>query len=370
MRVLVIDDEWEPSLAGLTVEVARPGDDDFTTKLELAEGYNTLLVDQNLELDVTLSMKAFDGASLIGHFRSWSRNRGTGLPPLVITTSDAEAFKLEVPAVGPSIPVDGSFVGREHRLAPSLDVEWLLDKSDPRLSEKVASLASAWFELLRAHGHLEELPILLGLPVRGDGDDPHWSRLAHTTVSEATIQFGLPGVDSHIATQNTVRWLLHRTLAFPGILVSDAHAAWALGVTRDSLECFPSTSRPGLLVECAYSGLLSELFSRRWWLAGLDFLNWEIDRRMDDDGAGRDARQRYLDDLLPGSGLINHQTVGTVIAWTADLLEGDLVDTEQAVQLRPPGWPADALPPWAARTEVARDEVLRSMVAGTERAHV
>ena len=366
MRALVVDDEWEPSFARLTVEVVRPDDEDFATKLESADGFDILLVDQNLELDVTLSMRAFDGASLVGHFRSWSRTRGTGLPPLVITTSDAEAFKSEVPTVGPSIPVGGTFVGREHRLAPSLDVEWLLDKTDARLPEKVESLSRAWSSLLGAHGSINALPILLGLPFRDDKDSPHWSRLAHAAVLEVTLQFGLAGVDNRIATQSMLRWLLHRTLAFPGILVSDAYAAWALGVTRDSLEQFSSASKCEVLAECVYSGLLSELFPRRWWLAGIDSLNWEIDRRMEENATQPGARQQFLSDFLPGSALVDHQTAGTVIAWTVDLMEGDLIDTEQAVQLRPPGWPADAIFPWASKTEVARDELLRSMVPGME----
>lgn len=366
LQVLIVDDDWTAILEGIKHDVVHPTDEDFSSKLERVGSYDTLLIDQNLELPMAISLAASDGASLVGHFRSWSRSQQIGLPPLVITTSDADAFSQEIPAVGPPTPVNGSFVGREHRLAPSLDVEWLLRKNDPNLSEKVVNMSEAWSSLLAGHGRSDTLPALLGLTVGAGTEPPGWQALARRAITEATLTFQLAGVDYRVAAQGTMRWLLHRALAYPGMLVSDTHAAWALNVTKDSLAAYHAKDTAGGLAECVYTGILSAFFPRRWWLAGLDLLNWEIDRRMGVDGIDRASRQKHLDGLLPGSGLVDHQTSGTVVAWSSDLVECDAIHTDDAVQLRPPGWPADAIFPWAARSEAAIDPVLRSMVQGLE----
>ena len=366
LRVLIVDDDWTATLVGIEREVVHPTEDDFSSKLECVGSYDTLLIDQNLELPMEISLEASDGASLVGHFRSWSRSKQIGLPPLVITTSDADAFSQEIPAVGPPTPINGSFIGREHRLAPSLDVEWLLQKSDQNLSEKVVSISEAWSSLLESHGRPNALPTLLGLTVDAGGEPPSWHALARRAITEATLTFQLAGVNERVAAQSTMRWLLHRALAYPGMLVSDTHAAWALNVTRDSFAAYAAKGNAGRLAGCAYTGILSNLFPRRWWLAGLDLLGWEIDHLMGIDGVDRAARQQYLHEMLPESGLVDHQTSGTVIAWSADLVEGDAIHTDDAVQLRPPGWPADAIFPWAARSDAATDPVLRSMVPGSE----
>ena len=366
LRVLIVDDDWTPSLDGVETEVVHPVDEDFTTKLEHVGDYQVLLIDQNLELPMEISLSATDGASLVGHFRSWSRSREIGLPPLVITTSDGEAFKSESPVVGPPTPIAGSFVGREHRLAPSLDVEWLLQKSDPLLSEKVESIAEAWSGLLSVQGDPDRLFALLGFRAASQGDIPAWQPLARRAVTEATLPFQRKDVNAWVAAQSTVRWLLHRALPFPGILVSDVHAAWALNVTRDSLEKYAASDTKDALAACIYRGALADLFSRRWWLSGLDLLGWNLDQQMGAEGAERSARQDYLDRLLPKAGLLDSRVPTSVVSWSADLVEGDVINVDDAVQLRPPGWPSEAIAPWAAKSEVVNDPVLRSMVIGSE----
>ena len=370
LRVLIVDDEWTPTLNGVTSDVVHPTDADFSERMKLVGTYDALLIDQNLNLQMDISLSATDGASLVGHFRSWSRSGEEGLPPLVITTSDTEAFRLEIPAVGPAVPIAGSFIGREHRLAPSLDVEWLLQKSDLRLSEKVVSISEAWSSLLRCHGKPDALPALLGLTSETTGQPPGWRALARRAVTEATLPFQLTELDDRVAARSTLRWLLHRALAYPGVLVSDIHAAWALNVTQESLAAFAATAASGRLGECVYTGILSSLFPRRWWLTALDLLSWEIDRLMGIDGADRTVRQQYLDQILPGVGLVDHQTSSTVITWSADLIEGGAIHIDDAVQLRPPGWPVDAISPWASRSDAANDPVLGSMVPGLEDADV
>lgn len=365
-RILVVDDDWEPGLEGLKVTVTRPEDDDFVNVLGRAQEYDALLIDQNLNEPGALSMKASDGASLVGHFRSWARSKGVGMPPLVITTSEVEAFASEVPMVGPAIPLQGSFVDREHRLAPSLDVEWLLEKKDLQLSKKVVSIANAWARVRTHTGSPDVLRDILGIPTFIAGL-PNWSATVEMALAEINLSFQLPDFDRRIADQSMMRWLLHKVLPYPGILVSDVHASWILGVTRTSLGNFlPDRGEADPLFACMYRGPLVDLFPRRWWASGLDAINWNVDRRMTAQNAGRDDRQSFLNEISPGSGLVDRKTEGTVVTWTADLIESDIVDVDDAVQIRPPGWPIDAFGLWASKAEVMNDQVLRSMIVDTQ----
>lgn len=50
----------------------------------------------------------------------------------------------------------------------------------------------------------------------------------------------------------------------------------------------------------------------------------------------------------------------------ADLEEVGLTALENAIQIRPPGWPSQAVDPWMLREEVAKDPVAKTMVEPTE----
>ena len=119
-RILLINDEASPALLPSDSEplLLRPDEPDFGLKFEAFLGRaDLILIDHVLELPAELSLTASDGASLVGVFRSWARQQTARLPPLAIYTSHYEAFAKELPAVGPPVPIGGSFIGREARLA-------------------------------------------------------------------------------------------------------------------------------------------------------------------------------------------------------------------------------------------------------------
>src|SRR5262249_5887676 len=99
----------------------------------------------------TLSIETKDGAGFVSHLRSWARRNEIGLPPIVIFTNKSEAFANELPAVGAALPV-GDFRGREHRIGPALDVEWLLFKNDNGVSSKIAALTDGYVLIRRLVG--------------------------------------------------------------------------------------------------------------------------------------------------------------------------------------------------------------------------
>lgn len=109
-----------------------PEDGDLSEKLlARLNDASLILLDQKFNTkSAPLSLTAPDGASFVSHLRSWSRSTGKFLPPIVLFTNENEAFAREIPAIGAALPLNGSFVGREHLLAPALDVEWIQHKAE------------------------------------------------------------------------------------------------------------------------------------------------------------------------------------------------------------------------------------------------
>ena len=48
-----------------------------------------------------------------------------------------------------------------------------------------------------------------------------------------------------------------------------------------------------------------------------------------------------------------------VVSWKPDLSEGTISDIDECAQLRPPGWPAEALEPWILRSDLDNDSICR-----------
>ena len=147
--ILVIDDDRDtvtPLIADdVDARILDPEDAGFNDDVsEFIAKSDLILVDQELDLGAGRWLEAPDGASLVGHFRSFARKNNINLAPLVLITNLVEAYAKEIPAVGPQVPLGGAFNGREHRLAPTLDVEWILAKNDPHAFSKISQLAAAY----------------------------------------------------------------------------------------------------------------------------------------------------------------------------------------------------------------------------------
>jgi hypothetical protein len=55
-----------------------------------------------------------------------------------------------------------------------------------------------------------------------------------------------------------------------------------------------------------------------------------------------------------------------VVTWTPDLLEGAISSIDDAVQLHPPGWTAEALDPWILRADAENDSVVQAMIEAAD----
>ncbi|MAH71836.1 MAG: hypothetical protein CL533_21805 [Afipia sp.] len=177
------DDESEvrPKIpSGFRLEVINPiGDREAFSKQAsaLVGDACLILLDQKFRDDpALLSLEAQDGSSFVSHLRSWSRSKNEKLAPIVMFTNEEMAFANEVPAVGAAVPIGGTFLNREHRLAPTLDVEWIQFKADAQATEKLEDLARAFITVRDAVGKdgisLDEIRALLSAPSNSDWAEP------------------------------------------------------------------------------------------------------------------------------------------------------------------------------------------------------
>lgn len=373
-KVLLIDDD-EASIAllpsGSDSRILHPNDGGFGTHLEQElQTADLVLLDHNLALSGELSLMASDGASFVGHLRSWARKRRVTLPPLVIFTSEYDAFSQEVPSVGPAVPLGGSFEGHEARLAPTLDVEWLIAKDPVNSGQQISALARACIALRKIaendRASLSEIQRFLAPPAEAP-----WETIAAEHITRARAPVGEPESTHHDGTRGVtpvLRWLLHRALPYPGLFISDLHAAWTLGIEPASLpkivERAANSNWTRELAGCIYTGPASELFSRRWWAAGVDFAAWQL--RQESESMQSSPRAALT--KLAGPDLDPAEGSEKVVVVDTDFNEQGFAPIEEAMQLHPPGWPAAAAEPWMRRDMILAEPLMQSMLDPTDRA--
>ncbi|MER9222978.1 hypothetical protein NKI48_29605 [Mesorhizobium sp. M0644] len=351
---------------GAEVRALSPADANFGTDLSGAiRNADLILLDHNLHLDQGLGLTASDGASFVGHLRSWARANEVSLPPLVIYTSEDSAFSDETPALGPAVPLNGSFVGQEARIAPALDVEWLISKNLNGAVPSAIGLAEDSRRLRQNAGDgrmsLEETAAYLTLP-----KDPAWSDIAFASIARWRPPISEPGTARAGARGTTaiLRWLLHQVLPCPGLLVSNRYAAWSLGIELDG---FKGAAKGGgndfakMLGAARYAGPGHALYSPRWWAAGIDFIGWQLRDQSYEKGG---IQQAF--DSMAGVGLHPLAPPEKVVVVNSDLEEEGLAAIDEAVEIYPPGWPAEALKLWMRRDEAANDAAAKSMIDPSE----
>jgi hypothetical protein len=233
---------------------------DISTHMTDFEEARLILIDHELFATVQpLSLSAQDGAGFVAQLRSWARRRGKSLPPVVILTNRPGAFATQIPAVGPAIEV-GSFLGHEARIAPALDVEWLLFKDDDRVTDLLVSLAGGYSDIAAQVGtdgtSLKEVPTALRLP-----DAAVWKDRALEDIRRARPPISQLQKGRRITNDGpteVIRWLCHRALAYPGLFISDLQAEWALGLGRGALAKIAKAPRRShwlrTIMEAEYRG--------------------------------------------------------------------------------------------------------------------
>lgn len=367
-----VEDEVRPIVpdADFEVEIVEPDDINLSGKLtDVIESAVLILLDQKFNAEPNpLSLTAADGASFVSHLRSWSRKTGKALAPIILVTNDDQAFANEIPAIGATLPLSGSFLGREFQVAPALDVEWVQHKIANDARTRIQALAHASLaanEIVGADGaSLEEIERLLDLSTEVVWYDKAREELrsARPPVSQRDDIPATQCGPSHV-----IRWLCHRALPYPGMFFSDLYAAWSLGISLEGLHSLADTdmATPWLkdFNDAEYSGPLCEFAGRRWWRAGIAHLVWTLDQEA---SKLRDHNAAWAS-LAPGTSLGELRPTSTrVVAWTPTFTEHEIIPIDNAVQLHPPGWPAEALDPWLAESDTKNDKVLQAMIEAAD----
>lgn len=363
--IVVIDDEASTLPLPKSCNAVRldPIDTNFSENFHAAiKSADIVLLDHNLMVKQEISLTAIDGASFVGHLRSWARKQDIVMPPVVIFTSEDQAFSKEIPAVGPAIALGGTFMGKEARLAPSLDVDWLINKDDQKAQFHVEQLAIACAQLRAIAGDnkctLAEIEKFLDLP-----SDGKWTPVAREHIARARppISEGA-GFGSEVprGVSPVIRWLLQRCLAYSGLLLSDMQAAAALGISPENIKHIAQTPNYSGwtkdLAGAVYEGPAHALFERRWWAAGVDYAGWRLREGAEAEGLGRTFEK--LTGITNAFEEVNQQ----VVLVDEDLIEQELGDIETAIQLHPRGWPAEANEPWARIDLIKREPLLQAML--------
>jgi hypothetical protein len=334
------------------------------------ERASLILLDHEISANPNvLSLEVHDGAGFVAPLRSWARRNKVHLPPIVILTNRPEAFAEEVPTVGAALPL-GNFRQREHRIAPVLDVEWLLSKDDDEVATKISALVRG-YEEIRAKTNfdgvsLEDIAQCLSLP---QGASWHLAALDDLRRSRPPItERTADDTEPFRGPSQVVRWICHHVLPYPGLLLSDRYAAWALGTSVSSMAGIVGAAGQTDWITTArsaiYTGALSGLVSRRWWRAGID----QLGAMLDDKAAERGDLAKVWAEIAPGLAIEPQAPSSSrVVVWSPDFLETDIIPMTDAVQLHPPGWPAEAMEPWMRRDDVRADPVLEAMIDPLDR---
>lgn len=370
LRIWMIDDRW--TLADVKEVCPLGAQIDLGTLDEDApavafQDYHLILLDQDLNRAPSLA-RVFDGSGVAGQLRALARKGKLTLPPLVILTSEPDLFEFEVPAVGPERPFGGVFIGREAQLAPALDVEWLLLKPDfddedalATTRARIADLANSYVtavELAGGNGvSFEESSSYL----RFDAAQP-WGKAAASAVEAALPPISQDPGDTAAAPRSPtslVRWLLHRALPYPGLFVSDLQAAARLGVRPEAMEvlCGGDSTWSRSLAAGIYRGPGATLFSRRWWTAAIDLAALDLF-----DAVERTGDHAKAITELAGRAVELLDIPSPVVVYDQQFVETNIVALETAVQVRPPGWPIEAMLPWMSIETAAAHSWLRHLV--------
>lgn len=364
ISVVLIDNEDATGLVPPTCTVSWFTPDALATEAveQAIRASDLLLVDHELNLPEVLGPSVLDGASMVGVLRSWARRKAMSLPPLVLITNDDEAFSGEVPAVGPDVALEGSFVGAEHRVAPVLDAEWMLFKQDRNVRTKIGSLAADFHQIRNTVGEdgisFDEICTLLALP-----PDAAWRPAALEQLRRARPPVSQTPEHRDGGARGPallVRWLLHHALSFPGIFLGEVFVAWSLNVTLASFRAFledaaaADTDLRRRLDAARYRGRLSGVIDSRWWRPAVDDIVLGIVKTADELGGFPAALDR-----LAGPERLKPGIRDSVVVYDYRFLPAEIAPIEKAIELHVPNWPAEAMAPFALVDEVERDPVLR-----------
>jgi len=253
---------------------------------------------------------------------------------------------------------------RNHVVARLHNLEWIFEKGDSDAPRKIMNLVSAiqalppvWPE--DVEDAESSLCKLLGLSGDIAFRDAAWGEIRDCyppihELSEATHSLAL------------VRWLAHRVLPYPTMLINSYHLAARLHVSPTTVERL--LDEDGDIARafdaCRYRGILDGLVGVRWWRAGIDSLVWEWSAgTLDSDGiVGRITEKTAVE--------VERAADEPVVVVDLSYQPLALAGVAQAVRVTLDDWPPYADDAWARIRDCFADDRLAALVYPDDRRRI
>ena len=275
------------------------------------------------------------------------------------------AFALNSGKLG-DLSGDGTWEGREHAIARSVDLEWVFAKDGTRenfstavssLASSVAALPTNWPAAPKVK---DEILSLLATPKR-----TRWRQSAIEAIDRS-----YPPHDILIENSSGIavlRWLLHAVLPFPTFLLNERYLAARLRIEPKSFSKL-LRSKEGdkirhILRSFQYKGVLSDFSGARWWRAGIEHWIWE---GTEGKAFDQDAIQHFVGTAI--SKRLKFTTFQNPVVSLDDQLRPSdtLIDLGTAVEIKPDGWPPFADSAWIS-ADLASEAPFVALVSQSEK---
>ena len=353
--VLVIDDEPEKVALDLSrddikIRVRHPtlvGEDDLVAA-------HLVLIDHVLEHTTWDPEPPFacwpsDGVGLAGLVRAHLRR--LKCPPAAVALYSGALNEL-----APTGEM------QEHLIAMAFGLEWAFAKDRrtdaPDLDTQVGSLAKAVAQLPRSWS--QEDPDKLAQQLQGVlGLKESWSVRAYGDVERCRPPMHqLSEWTSGIAV---LRWLLHRVLPYPCLLLGVPDLAVRLRVRLNWLQ---ENLKPGRALREAvegtrYKGALHDFLGDRWWWAG-----WDAIMSKESSSSIRLMHQ-WLSDTA-GSKVDALEIEQPVLTFDEDGTFRSIESKKHCVRIQPDNWPSYADEPWCKESDARQEPRLKRLVVSDD----
>jgi hypothetical protein len=372
-KILLIDDEPNRTLLlpletdGLAeIHEAHPND----VELEDILDADLVLVDYGLdnwperENLSQLSLRPPDGLALAALLRRHA-HKDENASPVAFAI-----FTQQIDAVARPLPPET----RPHALAALANLDWVFAKGNPgdaHTLNQIASLAQAVTRLperwptgeATGTSALDQLCKLLD--VRGSED------LVMRLRQE--VEECLPPI--HELSQwshglAVLRWLLQRVLPFPCFLWSIEYLAARLRIEKNALETALASGKPlrDALAETEYTGILQSFAGPRWWRTRVEIWLWyELGAQSTNDDLVYERVCAAASEKLPRSSPPQRPVV---CLNTAQQPIAEFARLEDAIRIRPDGWPAYADEAWTTLVLARAEPRLGALVVQEERSRL
>ena len=357
--VLFVDDEpdgpprsmsHELSDRGVSSLVLTPGE----VTLDHIDDADLVLVDYQIEnwsardQAPELGLRPPDGLALAAIFRQSIQYRKDARPTgFALMTAQMSLLASPWPRS----------TNREHLLANMNSLEWVFEKTDELVVEKVVSLAKTIADIPDqwSDSGLDSLMALM----RVAEDHPQREQILDDVLRCSPPIHDLRHWSHGIAL---VRWMLQRVLPYPCFLLDPHRLCARLGVDleRFSKHLDEDTDFRRKFASCEYKGMLHGFKHPLWWKAMVESLLWEETNKKSYDAL---ALNQFVKSVIGQDPPQSKWKEDPIVCYDADYLPQDtFVSFDRAVRLRPDNWPSYAEPCWALIDQVNDKPELRAIV--------